>query len=114
VADCCHVTISARALALITNPGLLRRARIAYRADPVYGELKTLSAAVLGYADATAIAITGPSADNWIMVNEAAKRLGVEPPAVRRALREGRLRGRKSGAVWLVDADDVNTRAASC
>ena len=113
-ADCGHVVVSARALAMLASPAVLRRLRVAYRADPVYDELLTVSAAVLGYADVTKVAIGAAEADAWIMTDEAARRLGVKPAAVRRMLREGRLRGVKRGTVWLIDPAALTWRELAC
>ena len=109
------VTVSSRALMLITSPAMLRRARIACRADPaMYRDLQALTAVVLGYADVTKVAVDAPEADAWIMTDEAAARLRVKPAAVRRMLRERRLRGTKHGTVWLVDAADLTRLQTAC
>jgi excisionase family DNA binding protein len=111
--DC--VVVSARALSLVTTPAMLRRARVAHRGDGlVYRELLALTAVVLGGADATKVAVDAPAADAWIMTDEAARRLRVTPNAVRRMLREGRLRGTRRGTVWLVDVADLTRVETAC
>jgi excisionase family DNA binding protein len=110
-----NVVISGRLLALLVTQQQLRRLRIAHRADTrLYSELLVLSAVLLGDADVTKVALAAADGNAWIMTSEAAQRLGVGVPAVRRALREGRLRGTKRGRLWLVDAADLTIRELAC
>ncbi len=51
-----------------------------------------------------------PSASRYLRPNQAALLLGVTPHAIRRALREGRLRGRKIGGRWRVLASAIAIR----
>ncbi len=66
--------------------------------------------------DAEAEVATG-SGHGEITTSEAAQRLGIGERAVRLRIRSGRLRARKVGAAWLVDAssieDDRAGRAAA-
>jgi len=105
-ADCGHIEISPRVLALLADAARLRRLRVAYRADPdVYRELLAVSAAVLGGAGATRLAIGAPSRHAGLMsTSEYAAAAGLTANAVRRACREGRIRARKAGRQWLVGA----------
>jgi excisionase family DNA binding protein len=110
-----NVVISGRLLGLLVTQERLRRLRIAHRADKsLYAELLVVSAVLLGYADVTKVALVAADGNAWIMTTEAAQRLGVGPPAVRRMLREGRLCGTKHGRLWLVDATDLTSRELAC
>jgi excisionase family DNA binding protein len=45
----------------------------------------------------------------YVNVAEAARRLDLSPERVRRRLREGKLKGRRVGSQWLVDAAEIET-----
>lgn len=108
------VAISARALALVITPDVLRRARIVYRADPVYQELLSLTL-VLAAASGSKVAVQGPGGDaGYMTVNEYAEAARITPRAVRLACREGRIRAVKRGRDWLIPAGELATREASC
>lgn len=48
-----------------------------------------------------------------MLVREAAESLGLSPITIRRAYREGRLRGRKEGGIILIDRPSVGVYRAS-
>ena len=108
--------ISGRALALITTPAMLRRARVAHRSDPgLYGELLSLSAVVLGAATGTQMAITAAAREAGLMtVSEYSAAEGRKPRAVRRACLEGRLPAVRRGPIWLIDPDALTWRELAC
>ena len=112
--DCGHTTISARALALIVDGPRLRRLRVAYRADPVYPELLAVSAAVLGGADATNLAIAGGTRNaGYMSASEYAAAAGLTANAVRRACREGRIRAERRSGVWLIPVAELAMRGVA-
>ncbi len=43
-----------------------------------------------------------------LTVTEAAAQLGITDRAVRKAIAAGRLKAKRSGAVWLIDTHDIN------
>lgn len=108
------VTVSVRALALVVSPDVLRRARIAYRADPLYQELLSLTV-LLTAASGSKVAVQGPGCDaEYMTVNEYAAAAGITPRAVRLACRESRIRAVKRGRDWLIPPAELALREASC
>jgi excisionase family DNA binding protein len=44
----------------------------------------------------------------YISVSEAAARSGMHPQSIRDSIKAGRLKGMKSGGIYLVDAEDLS------
>jgi hypothetical protein len=107
------VGISPRTAQIVSDA--LMRARRQYRADPcIYSELLNVEAAVLANSNSNkfgiepGVGIRAPMGDNEGMsVTEAAERCGMTPQALRRAITSGRLKGTKSGGIWLVGAREL-------
>jgi len=45
--------------------------------------------------------------EDFLTASEAAKLLMITPQAIRRALREGRLKGIRRGKIWLIDKKNL-------
>lgn len=109
--DCGHIEVTRRALALLADPGRLRRLRVTYRADPVYDELLAVSVAVLGASERTGMAIAIAPGDAGLMTSdEFAAAAGISRRAVQRACAEGRIRASKGSGVWLIPVAELAAR----
>lgn len=107
-----RVTISFAALAALDEAGG-RRARVRYRAHPLYRELLHLHKAALIWratTDAHVSSIdtaTPPAGPSPVMLttDQAARLVGITPHGIRDAIRTGRLPGIKAAGRWWVPAD---------
>jgi hypothetical protein len=93
----------------------LPRRRVAVRGDDVELDQALLAirlaAMQVGAVPGAAVGTDPPAmpvAEPELTVNQAAHRIGIRPRAVRRALEEQRLAGRKAGGRWLIQPADAD------
>lgn len=112
---CGHTVVSARALALVTSSGALRRLRALWRGNPeIYESLYAISV-TLAFANESKIAIPAAARHAGFMtVTEYAAAASVTPQAVRLACRQGRIRAIKRAGVWLIPAAELTIRELAC
>jgi hypothetical protein len=107
------VYVSRRALALVITPELLRRARIAYRADALYEELLELSAVLSDLTAASGVVVGIPQAEPVLTTAQFASAANIKPRAVQRACLEGRILAVKRDRDWQIPLSELTGWEAS-
>jgi hypothetical protein len=107
------VYVSRRALALFVTPELLRRARIAYRADALYEDLLALSVVLGASAAASGATVKAPEAQPVLTTAQFAAAAHIKPRAVRRACQEGRIHAIKRDRDWQIPLSELTRWEAS-
>lgn len=97
--------IGTRTVRALERLGLLRRARVALRADSeVYEDLLRLRMAVLTDESVSELAFDGRplTASGVMTTREAAEQVGISPHGIRDAIRGGRLEAEQHAGRWLI------------